>query len=175
MERQRSTGLSGSACVRAGVAWHVRPRRGGVRRRRRQRYDSAVRDAYPRFIIDHRFSALRMTELAAGTDLTRDEDISTTDGTSRTRALCLRHRRTRHHIHRQHPIGMVNIWDATVSGSVLRRCGKLMTVPAVMGSLLPMWSSGVDSDVMKPITTPLGGMITSTLHVLNITPVIVSS
>lgn len=50
-----------------------------------------------------------------------------------------------------------------------------MTVPAVMGSLLPMWSSGVDSDVMKPITTPLGGMITSTLHVLNITPVIVSS
>jgi Cu(I)/Ag(I) efflux system membrane protein CusA/SilA len=36
-----------------------------------------------------------------------------------------------------------------------------------------MWSSGVGSDVMKPIATPIiGGMITSTIHVLIITPVI---
>jgi Cu(I)/Ag(I) efflux system membrane protein CusA/SilA len=36
-----------------------------------------------------------------------------------------------------------------------------------------MWSSGVGSDVMKPIAAPIiGGMITSTIHVLIITPVI---
>jgi uncharacterized protein (DUF305 family) len=33
-------------------------------------------------IIDHHFSALRMTELAAGTDTTRDVKISPTEGTS---------------------------------------------------------------------------------------------
>jgi len=44
----------------------------------------------------------------------------------------------------------------------------------VLAGLLPiMWSSGVGSDVMKPIATPIiGGMITSTIHVLIITPVI---
>ena len=36
-----------------------------------------------------------------------------------------------------------------------------------------MWSSGVGADVMKPIAAPIiGGMITSTIHVLIITPVI---
>jgi Cu(I)/Ag(I) efflux system membrane protein CusA/SilA len=36
-----------------------------------------------------------------------------------------------------------------------------------------MWSTGVGSDVMKPIAAPIvGGMITSTIHVLVITPVI---
>jgi Cu(I)/Ag(I) efflux system membrane protein CusA/SilA len=36
-----------------------------------------------------------------------------------------------------------------------------------------MWSSGIGSDVMKPIAAPIiGGMITSTIHVLIITPVI---
>ena len=36
-----------------------------------------------------------------------------------------------------------------------------------------MWSTGVGSDVMKPIATPIiGGMVTSTIHVLVITPVI---
>ena len=38
--------------------------------------------AYLRFIVDHHFSALRMTELAAGTDATRDPEISPTEGTS---------------------------------------------------------------------------------------------
>ncbi|MEX2272602.1 MAG: CusA/CzcA family heavy metal efflux RND transporter [Vicinamibacterales bacterium] len=67
-----------------------------------------------------------------------------------------------------------DIWEATVAGSVLRLRPKLMTVSVVIASLLPiMWSSGVGSDVMKPITAPiLGGMITSTIHVLIITPVI---
>ena len=67
-----------------------------------------------------------------------------------------------------------DIWQATLDGSVLRLRPKLMTVTVVMGSLIPiMWSTGVGSDLMKPIAAPiLGGMITSTIHVLIITPVI---
>jgi Cu(I)/Ag(I) efflux system membrane protein CusA/SilA len=43
-----------------------------------------------------------------------------------------------------------------------------------MAGLLPiMWSTGVGSDIMKPIAAPIiGGMITSTIHVLIITPTI---
>jgi Cu(I)/Ag(I) efflux system membrane protein CusA/SilA len=67
-----------------------------------------------------------------------------------------------------------DVWDATVAGSVLRLRPKLMTVTVVMASLIPiMWSHGVGSDVMKPIAAPIiGGMVTSTIHVLIITPVI---
>jgi len=36
-----------------------------------------------------------------------------------------------------------------------------------------LWSSGVGSDIMKPIAAPIvGGKVTSTIHVLIITPVI---
>ena len=67
-----------------------------------------------------------------------------------------------------------DIRDATIAGSVLRLRPKLMTVTVVMASLVPiMWSTGVGSDVMKPIAAPIiGGMVTSTIHVLIITPVI---
>jgi Cu(I)/Ag(I) efflux system membrane protein CusA/SilA len=67
-----------------------------------------------------------------------------------------------------------DLLDATTAGSVLRLRPKLMTVATTIASLVPiMWSSGVGSDVMKPIAAPiLGGMITSTIHVLVITPVI---
>ena len=67
-----------------------------------------------------------------------------------------------------------DVLDATISGSVLRLRPKLMTVTVVMASLVPvMWSTGVGSDVMKPIAAPIiGGMVTSTVHVLIITPVI---
>jgi Cu(I)/Ag(I) efflux system membrane protein CusA/SilA len=67
-----------------------------------------------------------------------------------------------------------DIRDATIAGSVLRLRPKLMTVTVVMAALLPiMWSSGVGSDIMKPIAAPIiGGMITSTIHVLIVTPVI---
>jgi Cu(I)/Ag(I) efflux system membrane protein CusA/SilA len=63
---------------------------------------------------------------------------------------------------------------ATIDGSVLRLRPKLMTVAVVMASLVPiMWSAGVGSDVMKPIAAPIiGGMVTSTIHVLIVTPVI---
>ena len=67
-----------------------------------------------------------------------------------------------------------DVLEATIEGSVLRLRPKLMTVTVVMASLVPiMWSSGVGSDVMKPIAAPIiGGMMTSTIHVLVITPVI---
>lgn len=67
-----------------------------------------------------------------------------------------------------------DIYEATLEGSILRLRPKLMTVSVVMAGLLPiMWSTGVGSDVMKPIAAPIiGGMITSTIHVLIITPVI---
>src|SRR5258708_7021410 len=67
-----------------------------------------------------------------------------------------------------------DIREATITGSVLRLRPKLMTVSVVMSGLVPiLWSTGVGSDVMKPIAAPIvGGMVTSTIHVLIITPVI---
>ena len=49
-----------------------------------------------------------------------------------------------------------------------------MTVSAAILSLIPIfWSTGTGSEVMRPIATPIvGGMITSTIHVLLVTPVI---
>jgi copper/silver efflux system protein len=67
-----------------------------------------------------------------------------------------------------------DVLEATLDGSVLRLRPKLMTVTVVLVSLVPlMWSQGVGSDVMKPVAAPIiGGMVTSTIHVLIITPVI---
>ncbi|MBM2838000.1 MAG: silA [Deltaproteobacteria bacterium] len=71
-------------------------------------------------------------------------------------------------------ITMQDIYDATIEGSVMRLRPKLMTVATTMIGLIPiMWSSGVGADVMKPIAAPIiGGMVTSTIQVLIITPVI---
>src|SRR5262245_8127090 len=67
-----------------------------------------------------------------------------------------------------------DVLQATIDGSVLRLRPKLMTVTVVMASLVPiLWSGGVGSDVMKPIAAPIiGGMITSTVHVLINIPII---
>ena len=72
------------------------------------------------------------------------------------------------------PITEDDVREATIAGSVLRLRPKLMTVSVVMASLVPIvWSTGVGSDVMKPIAAPIiGGMVTSTIHVLIITPII---
>jgi Cu(I)/Ag(I) efflux system membrane protein CusA/SilA len=63
--------------------------------------------------------------------------------------------------------------DAAIEGAVHRLRPKLMTVCAVLASLVPIfWESGIGSDVMKPIAAPIvGGMITSTIHVLILVPV----
>jgi Cu(I)/Ag(I) efflux system membrane protein CusA/SilA len=67
-----------------------------------------------------------------------------------------------------------DILEATVSGAVLRLRPKLMTVATTVLGLLPiLWSTGIGSDVMKPIAAPIvGGMVTSAVHVLIVTPII---
>jgi Cu(I)/Ag(I) efflux system membrane protein CusA/SilA len=64
--------------------------------------------------------------------------------------------------------------EAVMEGALLRLRPKIMTVTTVVAGLLPlMWSSRTGAEVMKPLATPvLGGMISSLLHVLIVTPVI---
>jgi len=71
------------------------------------------------------------------------------------------------------PIEHADIEAAVIEGAVQRLRPKLMTVCAVLASLVPiLWESGISSDVMKPIAAPIvGGMITSTIHVLILVPV----
>lgn len=72
------------------------------------------------------------------------------------------------------PVTEQDIYDATYEGAVLRLRPKLMTVAVALIGLVPiMWSSGTGADVMKPIAAPMiGGMISSAVHVLIMTPVI---
>lgn len=71
------------------------------------------------------------------------------------------------------PVTESDIHEAAIEGAVQRLRPKLMTVSAVLASLIPiLWESGIGSDVMKPIAAPIvGGMITSTIHVLVLVPV----
>jgi Cu(I)/Ag(I) efflux system membrane protein CusA/SilA len=64
--------------------------------------------------------------------------------------------------------------DAVVEGALLRLRPKVMTVATVIAGLLPiMWSTRAGAEVMKPLATPvLGGMVSSLVHVLIVTPVI---
>ena len=71
------------------------------------------------------------------------------------------------------PLRHEDIEEAVIEGAVHRLRPKLMTVCVVLASLIPiLWESGIGSDVMKPIAAPIvGGMITSTIHVLILVPV----
>jgi Cu(I)/Ag(I) efflux system membrane protein CusA/SilA len=71
------------------------------------------------------------------------------------------------------PLEHADIEAAVIQGAVHRLRPKLMTVSVVLASLIPiLWETGVGSDVMKPIAAPIvGGMITSTIHVLILVPV----
>ena len=71
------------------------------------------------------------------------------------------------------PVRHEDIEAAVIEGAVHRLRPKLMTVCVVLASLIPiLWETGVGADVMKPIAAPLvGGMITSTIHVLILVPV----
>jgi Cu(I)/Ag(I) efflux system membrane protein CusA/SilA len=71
------------------------------------------------------------------------------------------------------PLRHEDIETAVIEGAVQRLRPKLMTVSVVLASLIPiLWETGVGSDVMKPIAAPIvGGMITSTIHVLILVPV----
>ena len=62
--------------------------------------------------------------------------------------------------------------DAVVEGSASRLRPKLMTVATTLFSLLPIpFSQGTGMEILQPIATPsIGGMVTSTIHVLFMTP-----
>ncbi len=66
------------------------------------------------------------------------------------------------------------IREFVMEGATKRLRPKLMTVSVGLFGLIPiLWSTGVGSDIMRPIAIPLiGGTITSTIYVLLITPVI---
>jgi Cu(I)/Ag(I) efflux system membrane protein CusA/SilA len=51
---------------------------------------------------------------------------------------------------------------------------KVMTVSTVIAGLVPiMWSTRPGAEIMKPLATPvIGGMVSSLLHILIVTPVI---
>ena len=63
---------------------------------------------------------------------------------------------------------------AVMEGALLRLRPKVMTVATVVAGLLPlMWSMRTGAEFMKPLAAPvLGGMVSSLLHVLVVTPVI---
>jgi Cu(I)/Ag(I) efflux system membrane protein CusA/SilA len=83
------------------------------------------------------------------------------------------HEALQHRIAQGTPLTREDLEQAAVDGAVQRLRPKLMTVTAVILSLAPiLWESGIGSDVMKPIAAPIvGGMITSTIHVLILVPV----
>ncbi len=62
--------------------------------------------------------------------------------------------------------------DAVIDGSVNRLRPKLMTVATIVLSLsLIPFATGPGMEIMKPIATPsIGGMVSSTIHVLFMTP-----
>jgi Cu(I)/Ag(I) efflux system membrane protein CusA/SilA len=61
-----------------------------------------------------------------------------------------------------------------IAGAAKRLRPKLMTVCVALFGLIPvLWSTGVGSDVMKPIVLPMiGGVLTSSTHILLVTPLI---
>jgi Cu(I)/Ag(I) efflux system membrane protein CusA/SilA len=67
-----------------------------------------------------------------------------------------------------------DIREYVIKGAVKRLRPKIMTVSVSLLGLFPvLWSTGAGSDVMLPITLPLiGGLATSTIYVLLVTPVI---
>lgn len=64
--------------------------------------------------------------------------------------------------------------QAVKDGARLRLRPKVMTVATIVASLMPiMWSHRQGAEVMKPLATPvIGGMISSLVHILIVTPVI---
>ena len=83
------------------------------------------------------------------------------------------HEALEHRLQTGEPLTNADIETAAMEGAVLRLRPKLMTVIAVIASLAPiLWETGIGSDVMKPIAAPIvGGMITSTIHVLILVPI----
>jgi Cu(I)/Ag(I) efflux system membrane protein CusA/SilA len=64
--------------------------------------------------------------------------------------------------------------QAVIEGALLRLRPKVLTVATVVAGLLPlMWTARTGAEVMKPLATPVFGvMVSSPLHVLIVTPLI---
>lgn len=64
--------------------------------------------------------------------------------------------------------------EYVINGAAKRLRPKIMTVCVTLFGLVPiLWSHGVGSDMMKPIVLPMvGGVFTSAIHILLVTPVI---
>ncbi|MEQ1858938.1 MAG: CusA/CzcA family heavy metal efflux RND transporter [Chthoniobacteraceae bacterium] len=77
-------------------------------------------------------------------------------------------------VNRRNPRTRDELLAAIKEGARLRLRPKVMTVATIVASLLPiMWSTRAGSEVMKPLATPvIGGMLSSLLHILVVTPVI---
>jgi Cu(I)/Ag(I) efflux system membrane protein CusA/SilA len=71
-------------------------------------------------------------------------------------------------------ITRTDLREAVIAGAARRLRPKLMTVSVLLFALIPiLWSTGVGSDVMKPIVLPMiGGVLTSATHILLVTPLI---
>ena len=68
----------------------------------------------------------------------------------------------------------IGLHQAVIEGALLRLRPKVMTVATVVAGLLPLlWSTRTGAEFMKPLAAPvLGGMVSSLVHVLIVTPVI---
>jgi Cu(I)/Ag(I) efflux system membrane protein CusA/SilA len=71
-------------------------------------------------------------------------------------------------------ISRADLREYVIAGAAKRLRPKIMTVCVILFGLIPiLWSSGVGSDVMKPIVLPMiGGVFTSSIHILLVTPII---
>jgi Cu(I)/Ag(I) efflux system membrane protein CusA/SilA len=67
-----------------------------------------------------------------------------------------------------------DLLQAVKDGARLRLRPKVMTVATCVAGLLPiMWSTSTGSEVMRPLATPvIGGMLSSLVHILIVTPVL---
>lgn len=71
-------------------------------------------------------------------------------------------------------ISREDLREYVIAGAAKRLRPKIMTVSVSLFALIPiLWSSGVGSDVMKPVILPMiGGVLTSATHILLVTPLI---
>lgn len=71
-------------------------------------------------------------------------------------------------------ISFEELREYVIAGAAKRLRPKIMTVSVALFGLIPvLWSTGVGSDVMKPIVLPMiGGVLTSSTHILLVTPLI---
>ena len=78
------------------------------------------------------------------------------------------------HAERGADFNHLDLIQAVKEGAKLRLRPKVMTVATTVAGLLPiMWSTSTGSEVMRPLAAPvIGGMASSFIHILIVTPVL---